>query len=188
MKNKFSSQKEAKPLSKRFSLLIKIDGQLDDWQDIVGGDLFSETKPQNKIEAENIFEGGIRCPTPIEGVGHLPHFITYAQAAENNQSKYFSFLLRIDSDKTAYQAKIAPPETGDYPLTIGILDVKNQVSKKVFGTLKVQEGKEKIQIAAPSFLTTRFLFASFVFLVLILIVIIGLIWLIVNRKRFSLFR
>jgi hypothetical protein len=103
------------------------------------------------------------------------------------ESKYFSFLLRINSDKTAYEAKIMPPEIGNYPLTIGILDVKNQISKKVFGILKVEEKKEKKQIIAPSLLT-RFPFASFVFLILILIVIISLIWIIANRKRFSLFR
>ncbi len=106
------------------------------------------------------------------------------------KGKYFSFLLRINSDKTAYQAIIQPPEIGHYPLTIGILDVKNQVSKKIYGILKVEERK---QISIPSFLL-HFPFTSFVFLILILIVIISLIWIIVAwimkkikilRERFS---
>jgi hypothetical protein len=57
--------------AKKITEAVKIDGCLDDWQDIIGGDLFSETKPQNKIEQENIFEGGIRCPAPMEGVRRL---------------------------------------------------------------------------------------------------------------------
>ena len=101
-----------------------------------------------------------------------------AHAAGNNQSEnseYFSFLLRINKGKTAYQAKIQPPETGDYLLTIGILDIKNQISKKISGTLKVESGKyKKVKIISPPLLTARFPFVSFILLILILIVIIGI--------------
>ena len=45
--------------AKKITEAIQIDGQLGDWQDIIGGDLFSETKSQNKIEIENIFEGAV---------------------------------------------------------------------------------------------------------------------------------
>ena len=47
---KIKVEKIAKP--------IKIDGCLDDWQNIINCDLFSEKKSQNKIGPENIFEGG----------------------------------------------------------------------------------------------------------------------------------
>ena len=95
-------------------------------------------------------------------------------------SEYFSFLLRVNSDKTAYQAKIMPPKTGNYSLTIGILDIKNQILKKISGILQVEE-KRKRQVTAPSLLT-RFPFASFVFLILILIGGIGMIWGIIRNK------
>ena len=95
------------------------------------------------------------------------------------ENKYFSFLLRINSDKTAYQAIIQPPKSENYLLTVRIVDVKNQVSNFFSGTLKI---KEKKQISIPAFLI-NFSFASLIFLILISIVIISLIWIIVNWIR-----
>lgn len=60
--------------------------------------------------------------------------------------QYFSFLLRIDKDKTKYIATIAPPEPGIYPLSIYILDYKNQALKKINSMLEIQGnvmGQEK---------------------------------------------
>ncbi|MDD5433680.1 MAG: fibronectin type III domain-containing protein [Candidatus Pacebacteria bacterium] len=63
--------------------------------------------------------------------------------------KYFSFLLKIDKDKTKYLATIAPPEPGIYPLSIYILDYKEQALKKIDSMLEIQGqgdvmGQEKI--------------------------------------------
>jgi len=62
-----------------------------------------------------------------------------ARAGED--SKYFSFLLRINKEKTKYLASIAPPEPGNYPLSLHILDFKNQNLKTITGELKI-EGKK----------------------------------------------
>lgn len=54
----------------------------------------------------------------------------------NDNKKTFSFLLRVNSDKTAYEAIIAPlGKSGQYPLEITILDYKNQGLKKIKGEL-----------------------------------------------------
>ena len=52
--------------------------------------------------------------------------------------KFFSFLLRINKEKTAYLATLMPPdEPGVYPITITVLDYKNQALKKIHGFLEV---------------------------------------------------
>lgn len=54
--------------------------------------------------------------------------------------KFFSFLLRINKEKTAYLATLMPPdEPGVYPITIAVLDYKNQTLKRILGQLIVFE-------------------------------------------------
>jgi hypothetical protein len=51
-------------------------------------------------------------------------------------SKRFSFLLRVNADKTAYEAHIAPfGRSGIYPIQITIFDFKNQGVKTIEGEL-----------------------------------------------------
>lgn len=60
--------------------------------------------------------------------------------------KFFAFLLRVNPEKTVYTATIlSPEEAGTYPLTIAILDYKNQTLKKIFGQLEI----EKPEIVTP---------------------------------------
>ena len=62
--------------------------------------------------------------------------------------KFFSFLLRINKEKTAYLATfLVPQEAGIYPITITILDYKNQTLKKIKGILEV---KGLLIISPPS--------------------------------------
>jgi len=52
--------------------------------------------------------------------------------------KFFSFLLRINKEKTVYMATLLPPdEPGVYPVTISVLDYKNQTLKKFISQLIV---------------------------------------------------
>jgi hypothetical protein len=63
--------------------------------------------------------------------------------------KTFSFLLRINQEKTAYLATLIPSErTGVYSLTIITLDFKNQVIKKIFGQLEIEK-PEKVAGQIP---------------------------------------
>ncbi len=53
--------------------------------------------------------------------------------------KSFSFLLRVNKEKTAYLATIIPPEENrPYPLTLTVLDYKNQIIKKILGSLDIK--------------------------------------------------
>ncbi len=59
--------------------------------------------------------------------------------------KVFSFLLKIDSNKENYGAKILPPEPGLYDINFTILDFKNQSTKEIKAKLKVKEESGNVQ-------------------------------------------
>ncbi|MFC1789719.1 hypothetical protein ACFLYY_01945 [Patescibacteria group bacterium] len=60
---------------------------------------------------------------------------------EDLDKKTFSFLLRINKEKTRYEAMIYPPEAGEYPLSLTILDYKNQKLKQINGYLVIRGEK-----------------------------------------------
>jgi len=54
--------------------------------------------------------------------------------------KLFSFILRVNKEKTVYLATLVPPEEiGIYPLTLTTLDYKNQTLKKISGQLEIEK-------------------------------------------------
>lgn len=63
---------------------------------------------------------------------------TILVALKDREGKSFSFLLRIDEEKTRYLASLMPPDSGDYGMTFTVVDYKNQGLQKVAGTLAVQ--------------------------------------------------
>ena len=63
-----------------------------------------------------------------------------------DQNKIFSFLLRVNKDKTAYEATIAPlGKSGLYPMNITILDYKNQGLKKITGKILAAAALESVK-------------------------------------------
>ncbi len=78
--------------------------------------------------------------------GKVPEVLKTIMLTLQQGDKYFSFLLKINSDKTKYLATIAPPQPGVYPLSIYVLDYKEQALKKIDSMLEVQGnvmGQEK---------------------------------------------
>lgn len=64
--------------------------------------------------------------------------ITLSDPTEKD--KYFSFLLRVNKDKSYYEARLAPLErTGIYEFLFAILDYKNQNLKKLYGQFIVEK-------------------------------------------------
>ena len=90
----------------------------------------------------NIKKGNIELKENIPLVISIPYekvpeaLKTIMITLEKN-NKSFSFLLRINQDKTFYQATIMPPEAGAYPMTLTILDYKNQSLKRIKGQLEI---------------------------------------------------
>jgi hypothetical protein len=104
-------------------------------------------------------------------------------AMGDENSKFFSFLLRIDSNKIDYLANIQAPEPGKYPITIRVLDIKNRVSKKVFGVLEIKEPKDETEITAPSFSVSFLRMIILIFIISILAIIFGLLLAIIIKRR-----
>lgn len=72
----------------------------------------------------------------IEKPVEIPAAAALGEAAKK---KYFSFLLRINPEKTKYLATFFPPEKpGICPFYITVLDYKNQALKKISGQLEVK--------------------------------------------------
>lgn len=103
------------------------------------------------------------------------------QKGEN--SKYFSFLLRINREKTAYEATISPPGGGEiFPFSINILDYKNQSFKKISGQLEFP--KTAVSINPVPFYKN---FKNWIFLLILSIILIAVAYIILrkNRKRLT---
>lgn len=83
---------------------------------------------------------------PYESV---PEVLKTIMVTLEKDGKTFSFLLRINAEKTDYSTTFLPSEEpGIYPFTITILDYKNQTLKKITGQLEVGE-IEAGPLAAP---------------------------------------
>lgn len=77
----------------------------------------------------------------------LPEVLKTILVTLEKDGKYFSFLLRVNKEKTRYLATILPPEIGRYPFTIYILDYKNQTLREIKGKLEVVEKKQARQVS-----------------------------------------
>lgn len=106
----------------------------------------------------------------------VPEVLKTIMITLEKDKKTFSFLLRINKEKTRYEAIIIPPEPGTYPLTITILDYKNQTLKIIKGQLIV-EGIEKPAVPIPWYKQPKF----WLYILLILLILAGIAYLI--RKK-----
>gem|GEM_PF-3385055 len=76
----------------------------------------------------------------------VPEVLKTILVTLEKEGKLFSFLLKVNPEKTAYLATLMPPEEpGTYLLTLTALDYKNQTIKKISGKLIV----EKPEIITP---------------------------------------
>ncbi len=108
-----------------------------------------------KLQLEDfdfVQDGGLRYPIEgkvvIEPDKPLLILLDYDKVPEvlktilvtlkNKEGKIFSFLLKIDSKKEIYGAKILPPEPGIYEMTLTVLDFKNQSAKEIKAQLEVR--------------------------------------------------
>ncbi len=62
--------------------------------------------------------------------------IAFTLVDPTDATKTFTFLLRVNADKTAYEATIGPlSDSGIYELHISVLDYQNQGLKRIYGQL-----------------------------------------------------
>ncbi len=94
----------------------------------------------------------------------------------SDPSKTFSFLLRVNKEKTAYVATLgALGDSGNYGVHITIVDYKNRGMKNIFGNLLASanialDGKNSFFLALIVFITENF------FYLLLLAILLVVIW------------
>lgn len=131
---------------------------------------------------------------PVDGTQNLTIRLSYDKVPEilktiaitltdpSDKTKVFTFLLRVNENKTAYEATIAPlGRSGDYKLNAIILDYKNQGLKRLNGQLRalvLEEGEALFGLDGKH---PKNLFWMIIFLVLAFIAIIILV--VVEKKK-----
>ena len=111
----------------------------------------------------------------------VPEVLKTIMVTLEKDEKFFSFLLRINKEKTAYLAQIVPPEEpGIYPLTLTVLDYKNQTLKRILGQLEVFEIKPTI---APIPWYKKY--QLYIYILLGILILAGIIYLIRKLKSQS---
>jgi hypothetical protein len=106
----------------------------------------------------------------------VPEVLKTIMVTLEKENKFFSFLLRINEDKSAYTATlVSPEETGVYPLTITILDYKNQALKRINGELMVEKSEARKTEGWTGFLKNDSVYLKII-LVLTMIISFALIF------------
>lgn len=88
----------------------------------------------------------------------VPEVLKTIMITLNKNEEKFSFLLRINKEKNRYEATILAPDPGVYPLTLSILDYKNQSLKTIKGQL-IAEGTvdtERTGVFVPWYMQIKF--------------------------------
>ncbi len=99
----------------------------------------------------------------------------------DDASKFFTFLLRVNKDKTAYEATIgALGKSGNYKINVTILDYKNQGLKRITGDLKAF-----VFGGVKGLLNNYGINLNINFIIIILLIIIAIIVAFVLSRRYK---
>jgi hypothetical protein len=128
------------------------------------------------------FEKGlpIKIAIPYKKV---PEVLKTVMVSLKKGQEYFSFLLKINKDKTHYIATIASPEEGLYPLNVYILDYKNQTMKKLEGLLEVKTKKTIASLVNLGFLKSCKSGSCFLLILIPLILLTAVLMLVIFFAR-----
>lgn len=115
-----------------------------------------------------LLEEGIKIKTEIKkpltisiSYDKVPEVLKTIMVTLEKEGKFFSFLLRVNPEKTAYLSTLIPPkEAGIYSLILTTLDYKNQTVKKIFGQLEVKK-TETGSLSVPWYQDYKILFYIF---------------------------
>ncbi len=117
--------------------------------------------------------------TILIGYQKVPEVLKTIMVTLKKDTKSFSFLLRINQEKTAYLASLAPlSESGTYPAIFSVLDYQNQILKKIPAQLTIE--KAKTQFSLISWFKKYYLF---IFIILAAILVFTVIFIHFRGKR-----
>jgi len=131
----------------------------------------------------------IKKEEPLEisvSYNKVPEVLKTIMVTLEKGQKFFSFLLRINKEKTAYLAALAPPEEpGVYPMTITVLDYKNQTLKKITSQLIVSGGEAPAASAPIPWHKNRNLYI-YIILLVALLVLGAIVYIYKKFKKFKI--
>lgn len=141
------------------------------------------------IDGKFIIDSGkpFKILLPYEQAPEVLKTIVITLFEPSEEKKQFSFLLKVNKDKTGYEAIIAPLKApGLYEASIAVLDYKNQALKK-FKTLFWVEGIQAVIVKdkdgdiekGDAVYKSAPLFWWFLFLALLILII----WMIFRKKK-----
>ena len=121
--------------------------------------------------------------------GRLPEHlktivVTLADASQNENT--FSFLLRVNKEKTAYEAVIDTLEQkGTYPFRLAVLDYTSRTISKIQGNLIVAEAiaQDDISPSASHIVSSSFLRNIWTYIGTVSLIFLALILIILARRR-----
>lgn len=105
-----------------------------------------------------------------EKVPEILKTIAFTLIDPEDSSKVFPFLLRVNADKTYYEATIGSlGRSGNYALNIVVLDYQNQGLKRIHGNIRA------LVFSIPADIRRGFDPTGFIFLILLIIIILILL-------------
>lgn len=123
----------------------------------------------------------LKVSVPYEKVPEILKTIVMTMYDVDDHSKSFSFLLRVNDNKTAYEAILAPLERpGRYSFGVAILDHKNQGLKKIAGVIAAH--LPDLGIAPTPFYRT-FAYTFYTLALILLIIVLVLMLNLFQRKK-----
>lgn len=147
------------------------------------------------LSGKNVAIDGAKNLTVSLDYGRVPEIlksIVVTLRHPSDSTKIFSFLLRVNEEKSAYVATIGPlGDSGTYGVDIAIVDYKNQGLKKIVGNLFASvgvayEGAEGFFSVILAFILDRILF--FLLLIILFLLILKALQLIFGKNRRSFVR
>ncbi len=104
-----------------------------------------------------------------------------AEASAKAEQKTFSFLLKVNKEKTNYEAVLAPfKKPGIYGATISILDFKNQTLKKIRTALLVSGSEAAVAEVVPFWKKLPF---SYIYIIVAILILLLLAIVLIRKKK-----
>lgn len=135
--------------------------------------------PEGSLQADGSKPVTVQVPYEVLPEHLKSIVVTFTHPA--NDERAFTFLLRINKEKTAYEAVVAPfYEQGLFKVTVAVFDYKDQISKEVTGFLNI--------VLDPTFSFQKNIFALsplhiFIICMTLSFVTVSIFYFIIARRR-----
>jgi hypothetical protein len=143
------------------------------------------------ISGEVLLDGGVKTKLSL-AYDILPEHlktIVVILTDPQDREKVFSFLLRVNKDKTAYEALIGPLLKGGlYPVSLEVIDFETKEISKVSGEVTVKQAKQAISknmLSIPSFIQYDNVFwvLGLILLILLILILVIIKYLLSNKSE-----